>query len=58
MKKFKYEFEVNDDFEVGCCMDCPFNHTEWYDNDGWNDCYDYCIIGGNCEDKLEEVKDE
>lgn len=59
MKKVKVEFEIEvpDDFEIGDCNNCPFNYTEWYeDGDGYNDCYDWCLIDGNCEDKLKIVK--
>ncbi len=31
MKKYKYEFEVDDDFEKGCCFDCPLQESEWYE---------------------------
>jgi len=58
MKKVKveYEIEVPDNFEVGNCNICPFNHTVWYeDGDGNMDSYDYCIIDGNCEDKLKII---
>lgn len=45
-----------DNFEVGNCNICPFNHTVWYeDGDGNMDSYDYCVIDGNCEDKLKII---
>lgn len=58
MKKFKYEFEVDDDFEVGDCSRCPFEQWEWYDDDGYNDCSPYCVVWGHGDEKcpLEEVK--
>lgn len=56
MKKFKYEFWVNDDFETGDCSDCPFEQWEWYDDDGYNDCYSYCAIDSVDRCPLIEVK--
>lgn len=41
MKKFKYEFEVDDDFEVGVCYDCPL--YEWVDCN--NSMRLHCVIG-------------
>lgn len=26
--KFKYEFEAPDDFETGCCANCPLSITD------------------------------
>ena len=48
IKKFKYEFEVDDDFEIGCCYDCPlYNFTE-----------ELCQIGYRYEEcPLKEVKE-
>lgn len=32
--KFKYEFEAPDDFESGCCANCPLCIIDWeYDQD-------------------------
>lgn len=57
MKKVKVEFEieVSDDFEIGDCNKCPLNHTEWYTNEEFTDYYNWCLIDGNCEDKLERL---
>ena len=30
--KYKYVFEVPDDFEPGCCANCPLSIIDW-DND-------------------------
>ena len=48
IKKFKYEFEVDDDFEIGCCYDCPlYNFTE-----------ELCQIGYRYEEcPLKEVEE-
>lgn len=54
MKKFKFEFEVDDDFEVWGCQACPLGilvnvDTEEYKcqlNEYWHDC------------PLEEVKEQ
>ena len=32
MKKYKYEFEVPDDFQKGYCHDCPLTYLS-YDED-------------------------
>jgi hypothetical protein len=57
MKKFKYEFKIDDDFEKGCCYDCPFQEWEYYDDDGYSDCYSYCALHSNYQEcPLEEVK--
>lgn len=48
IKKLKYEFEVNDDFEAGCCYDCPlYDFTEEHCEIGYR--YDKC--------PLEEVEE-
>ena len=47
------------DYKIGDCSICPFNHTEWYpESDNFTDCYDWCVIDGNCEDKLKEIKND
>lgn len=60
MKKIKVEFEieVEDDYEIGDCSKCTFNHTKWYESDNFTDYYDWCVIDGNCEDKLKEIKND
>lgn len=47
MKKFKYEFEVeDDDFEAGCCFDCPLHEwVDYDDGDGYSETDLRCIIG-------------
>lgn len=58
MKKFKYEFEVDDDFEVGCCMDCMLGEWVDYDDDGYSETYLRCIIHGHIDGcPLVEVTD-
>lgn len=27
--KYKYEFETSDDFEKGCCANCPLSFIDW-----------------------------
>lgn len=45
------EIEVEDDFAIGDCDDCPFQRTEYkdYDDDGYidTDIIQYCSIGYN-----------
>ncbi len=59
MKKFRYEFEVGDDFEAGCCFDCPLHEwVDYDDGDGYSETDLRCLIYnsfGNCP--LKEVKD-
>lgn len=31
--KYKYVFEAPDDFETGCCANCPLSIIDWSDND-------------------------
>ena len=31
--KYKYEFEASDDFENGCCANCPLSIIDCSDND-------------------------
>lgn len=61
MKKIKIYTEVPDDFEKGCCYDCPFGYTEYYDfddGDGWieRDFIRHCILDDdspNCPIEFE-----
>lgn len=56
MKKFKLEFEMNDNFEKGDCFNCLFRQLEWFDDDGYTDYYDYCFIFNDSQDcPLQEV---
>ena len=49
--RYKYEFEADNDFEVGCCYDCPLGYIDW------NEDYDvHCVLHakyGKCP--LEKV---
>lgn len=29
--KYKYEFEADEDFEKGCCYECPLSYEEYDD---------------------------
>lgn len=49
MKKYIVEIETDDDFEPGCCYECPLHYTEWYDDDGYSECNDYCVLGEDYE---------
>lgn len=59
MKNFKYEFEVDNDFEVGCCFDCPLHEwVDYDDGDGYSETDLRCTIGSSFENcPLEEVKE-
>ena len=47
--KYKYEFEVDEDFEKGYCYDCPFSYIgDWNDFDSLSDLY--CSIGKIADD--------
>lgn len=51
--KFKYVFEAPDDFEKGCCANCPLSIIDW-DND--QDLF--CALHCNYEEcPLEKVKE-
>lgn len=57
MKKFKYEFKADDDFEIGCCFDCPLHEWVYYDDDGYSDTDLRCMIGSSFRScPLVEVK--
>ena len=50
--KYKYEFEAPDDFEVGCCYNCPLSYIEMD-----NDCDVICVL--HCRyDECPLVKEE
>lgn len=50
--KYKYEFEVDEDFEKGCCYDCPLSYTD-FDDDDYNP---RCVLWiGYYECPLEKV---
>ena len=50
--KFKFVFDAPDDFEPGCCSNCPLSIIDW-DND-----QDLCcaLLYGNEECPLEKSK--
>jgi len=53
MKKLKYEFEVDDDFKIGCCMDCPLH----IDEELYGDYFCSCAVLSSYENcPLKEVK--
>lgn len=33
MKKYKYEFEMPDDFQPGECGECPLSYEEWREDE-------------------------
>lgn len=51
--KYKYVFEAPDDFETGCCANCPLSIIDW-DND-----QDLCcaLLYGHEECPLEKVNE-
>ena len=51
--KFKFVFDAPDDFEPGCCSNCPLSIIDW-DND-----QDLCcaLLYGNEECPLEKVNE-
>jgi len=53
MKKFKYEFEVDDSFECGYCIKCPlYVEEEEYGVD-----FSYCVLFKNEENcPLKDVE--
>lgn len=64
MKKIKIYAEVPDDFEKGCCYDCPFSQTEHHlidEGDGYYEIDDItrCILWCDSSDcPIEIVKEE
>ena len=58
--KYKYVFEAPDDFEPGCCADCPLSIIDW-DNDQDLFCtlhcgYEECPLEKVNESRKEEKK--
>ena len=64
MKKIKIYAEVPDDFEKGCCYDCPFSYTEYYEIDEGDGFYEiedtiHCVLlKAYSECPIEIVKEE
>lgn len=50
--KYRYTFKTDDNFEKGCCYDCPLSYTEYHDRD-WEI---YCVLHEN-ECPLEGTDD-
>ena len=51
--KYKYVFEAPDDFEPGCCTDCPLGIIDW-----GNDQDLLCALNCNYDEcPLEKVKE-
>ena len=52
--RYKYEFEADEDFELGCCYYCPLSYIEWYDDS--DDVH--CVLFAHYEKcPLEEIKE-
>ena len=57
----KAVIQLSDDFEKGCCDECPFSYEEYveWDDDGYieSDYYTHCVLGYNWQEcKLEVTK--
>lgn len=58
MKKVIIETLVDDNFEVGCCHECPFSYEQEYMLDEYySDWDDYCVIGWNFDECQLVVKE-
>ena len=40
--KYRYEFEMNEDFEKGCCYTCPMSYVDWNNFSDFDDVY--CVL--------------
>ena len=50
--KYKYEFEVNEEFQKGCCYDCPLGYIDYDD-----DCDAHCSLHTRYDEcPLEKVE--
>ena len=50
--KYKYEFEVDESFQKGCCHDCPLSYTD-------DDCDVHCVLYSRYDEcPLKEVEEE
>lgn len=58
--KYKYVFEAPDDFEPGCCANCPLSIIDWdTDQDLFcvlNYCYEECPLEKVKENRKEDLK--
>ena len=50
--------ELPDNFKKGCCQDCPFSYTEWFDDDGYTDCQDVCVFNSRYDECPLDIKTE
>lgn len=51
MKQFTMTFNVEDDFEPGCCYDCPLHYDYWFeDGDDGTDGTPVCVLGCSYEE--------
>jgi hypothetical protein len=48
--------ELLDNFEKGCCQDCPLSYTEWFDDDGYTDCRDVCVLNSRFDECPLEIR--
>ena len=49
--------EVEDDFEIGDCYNCPLSYDNYYDEDGYSEVDTYCVLHcsyENCPLKIRE----
>lgn len=53
--KYKYEFEIDDEFEKGDCYDCPLHYEEYYDRDDAIRCVLECNYNECPLVEIEEV---
>ena len=50
--------ELPDNFEKGCCQDCPISYTEWFDDDGYTDCQDVCVLNSRYDECPLDIRAE
>lgn len=50
--------ELPDNFEKGCCQDCPLSYTEWFDDDGYTDCQDSCVLNSRYDECPLDIRAE
>ena len=57
--KYKYEFEMSEDFAKGDCYDCPFSYEDDFGCDGESDYAPRCVLYAKYDEcPLEIVEEE
>ena len=50
--------KLPNNFEKGCCQDCPLSYTEWFDDDEYTDCKDVCVLNSRYDECPLDIRTE